>query len=146
MFRSNGVNRSNGRAPGPPAVERAPAMPDKPASCQAEAINEAALVAGTGAVLIGIAFGLGVAKYAQAWAGTALHPAAGVGALIVLASAALALATCGRYLRRAICLAAPGQPSRTLLTLCIFLVLVAAWVALAIIVFAGWELPLTPSP
>ncbi len=64
-----------------------------------EAADEAALASWVGASLLGILLGLGVAKYAQAWAGSVLHPAAVGGAAVVLASALLSLVAVARYLQ-----------------------------------------------
>jgi len=109
----------------------------------AEAVNEAALGAWVCAALLGVALGLGVAKYAQAWARTAFHPTAILGALMVLISVGVTLAATTRYLDRAARLAYPRVPPRMLATFGLVLVSLLAWIALAIIAFAGWEFPPT---
>ncbi len=106
-----------------------------------EAADEAALASWVGASLLGILLGLGVAKYAQAWAGSVLHPAAVGGAAVVLASALLSLVAVARYLQRRARSAQPWEYSPALAVLSLFVIILLAWIALAIIAFAGWEFP-----
>jgi hypothetical protein len=57
--------------------------------------------------------------------------------LIVVVSVALTVVAAARY--AAAC--AGGPPSRALATLGTVLVVMLAWIALAVIYFAGWEFP-----
>jgi hypothetical protein len=90
------------------------------------------------ASLIGIMLGVALAKFAQAWSDTAVHPAVVSGAVAVVASAVLGIAAVRRYL---------GSPSnrppeaRLLAYLSLLLVLALGWAGLAIIALAGWEIP-----
>ncbi len=98
------------------------------------------------ASLLGIAWGLGIAKYGQAWQGHTLHPAAVLGTIIVLASVALTVAARLRYLRGgragAVARSAPGKRAADVLAgMGLALVILVAWAALAMIWFAGPQLP-----
>ena len=74
----------------------------------AEIAGETALAAWFRAALLGQGFGLAIAKYAQMWAATTLHPVAFLGALVVLASTGLGYVAIGRYMTRTLRLA--GAP------------------------------------
>jgi uncharacterized membrane protein YidH (DUF202 family) len=98
------------------------------------------------ASLLGIAWGLGIAKYGQASAGHTLHPAAAMGSIIVLASVALTVVAHFRYLRGAragaVARSAPGKRAVDVLAgMGLALVILVAWAALAMIWFAGPQLP-----
>jgi hypothetical protein len=114
------------RAPGP-RLERAP---------QHEAY-ELALGLWTIVALLGVAFGLGVAKYAQAWARDLFHPAAVWGGVVVLVSLAVVVVAATRYQLRGAGLPIAAYASRTLSLLSVLLVLALAWAALSMIWVAG---------
>lgn len=103
--------------------------------------NETALAAWIATSLLGVALGLGLAKYSQAWAQDLLHPGAVWGAMVVLASVAIALLASVRYMARGAGLVTARRASRALATLSMVLVTGLAWVALNIIWLGGWELP-----
>jgi hypothetical protein len=124
------------RRPDPPSHGPA-ASTEGPPHPSVAATNDAALAAWVCASLLGLALGLGVAKYSQAWAGNALHPGAAAGTLIVVVSVALTVVAAARYAAAS----AGGHPSRVLATLGTVLVVMLAWIALAVISFAGWEFP-----
>ena len=146
LTRGTGSNGNRGNGPGGARTKAATDATRQAPADGAEAANEAALGAWVGAALVGIVGGLGIAKYAQAWAGATLHPAALVGAVVVILSVGLAAVASGRYLQRAANLAHPGTPPRSLATLGLVLVTLLAWLALAIIAFAGWEFPPARQP
>ncbi len=85
--------------------------------------------------LLGIALGLAVAKYSQALVGEAVHGGATMGAVMVVISVALTLMTAFRSQQA-------GVPSGIVL-LGASLIGLFGWVALAIIIFAGPDLPTT---
>ena len=91
--------------------------------------------------LVGTLLGLAIAKYSQAWAQDALHPGVAVGALIVIDSVALTLLAGTRYEIRRLDLLDRRRPSRLLMVLSVSLIVGLGWAALAIICFAGWEVP-----
>ena len=136
----HGVGKSPARTQLPrPEPEREPAD-----GSRTEAAGEAALASWVGASLLGILLGLGVAKYAQAWAGSVFQPAAAGGAAIVLASALLCLVAIARYLQRRARSEQPWEYSPALAVLSLFVIILLALIALVIIVFAGWEFPPRP--
>jgi len=105
------------------------------------ATNDGALAAWVCASLLGLALGLGIAKYSQAWAEHALHPGAAAGTLIVVVSVALTMVAAARYAASDAGGHLHRRSSRALAILGTMLVVMLAWISLAVIYFAGWEFP-----
>ena len=104
-------------------------------------LNEGVLAVWVAVALLGIGLGTVVAKYAQAWARSTVHPAALLGSGVVLGSVLLVLLAAGRHLQLSALLATSGRAG-AVVGLAAVLVFLLGWVALAIIWAAGWELPL----
>ena len=85
--------------------------------------------------------GLALAKYAQAWAASPVHPGALLGVVMVLVSLTLAFIATRRYLDRGLAPDRAPAFSRALASLALLLVNLFACGALVIILFAGWEFP-----
>ena len=100
-------------------------------------MREMRLAAWVRTSLLGILLGLGLAKYAQARVGDALHTAALVGTVVVAASAALTAVAAHRYLVWGTCSPRRYPAARPLVSLSLFVVVVLAWLALALIWAAG---------
>ncbi len=111
-----------------------------PASLAERGTRDGALAAWVATSLLGVLLGVVLAKYGQAWAADAWHPSAAWGAVIVALSVLLVVVAGYRYV------ATRRHPRLTrsehlLLTLATTVVMALAWAALAVIVFAGSELP-----
>jgi len=104
------------------------------------ATNDGALAAWVCASLLGLALGLGIAKYSQAWAEHALHPGAAAGTLIVVMSIALTVVA-ARYAASGAGGHVHRQFSQALAVLGTMLVVMLAWISLAVIYSVGGELP-----
>ena len=93
------------------------------------------------ASLGGIALGLTIAKYSQAWAQAVLHPAAVWGSSAIAVSMALPIVVVARYLMERLDPAPLSGVTRTLMSLSVALVVLVGWAALMMIWLAGWEFP-----
>lgn len=117
--------------------------PDTPVSSRNDgAGRDSALAGWVTTSLLGMALGCALAKHGQAWARDVWHPAAVWGALIVVASMLLALVAGLRFLASGPTSPGQGRSDRALFTLATVVVVALGWAALAVIFFAGWELPL----
>jgi hypothetical protein len=118
-----------------------PRASPRPARASLAEVGEAALAAWTGAALVGIGLGLGLAKYAQAWAQDSFHVGAVWGSACIAVSLALGLLAVGRYLAASARLDS-ARPTVVLLSVLSGLLLVSlAWAAGSVIWLAGWQLP-----
>ncbi len=106
-------------------------------------LSEGVFAAWVAVALLGIGLGMAVAKYAQAWARSTVHPAALLGSGVVLGSVLLVLLAAGRHLQLSALLATSGRAG-AVVGLAAALVLLLGWVALAMIWAAGWEWPPAP--
>ncbi len=91
--------------------------------------------------LVGLALGLGLAKYSQAWAGDVFPHGAILGSLVVFTSIAISLTASVHFMLLSAGLAPSRKLSRFLAILSISMVFQLGWAALSIIAFAGWEFP-----
>ena len=126
-----------------------PLEPVRPSTADRRAehsAREAVFAVWVAVSLLSLVLGTALAKYGQAWAGDAWHPSAVWGACVVVGSVLLALVAAGRYARvRPPLLLTPSE--RLLLSLATSVVVALGWAALAVIIFAGPDLPLRrPGP
>ena len=91
--------------------------------------------------LLGVALGVALAKYSQAWARDTLHPGAALGAAMIVVSLCLVVTAAFRYLARDVGLLSPLRASRALAVLSMLLVVALAWAGLSILGLAGWAFP-----
>lgn len=106
--------------------------------------SETAFAAWVAVAVLAIGLGLVVAKHAQAWGRSPLHPAALLGSGAMLAGVALALLAAGRHGQLRALLAASGRPG-AVAGLAVGLVVVLAWAALASVWAVGPEPPSGPA-
>ena len=97
----------------------------------------------TGAAIVGIGLGLGLAKYAQAWAQDTFHLGAVWGSACVVVSLVLGLFAAARYLQASAQLQASRRTAVVLSVLSVLLLASLAWAAFNVIWLAGWQLPPT---
>jgi hypothetical protein len=91
--------------------------------------------------LLGVMLGLALAKFSQAWGGYLLHPGAVWGAGVIVISVALGLIAAMRYRLLAAGRLPPRWSAQAQARLAGMVVLMLAWAALNLILFAGWEAP-----
>ena len=133
------VRRLDSEIPSPALVDPAPPTVFRRVSPDdAWLAREAAASSWVRTGMLAIVLGLVLAKYSQVWAGYLLHPGTIFGTVVTGCGVAVALLSCGRLLGRRY---AARRRSRSLMLVSVVLIVALGWAALAIIWFAGWELP-----
>jgi hypothetical protein len=103
--------------------------------------DDVALATWSIVALLGVALGVALAKYSQAWSRDVLHPGATLGTAMIVISLGLALAAGVRYWAQAVDPLSGRRASRALTVLSALLVISLAWAGLNIVWLAGWALP-----